>query len=129
MAFESTYANILFAYDSHRWGAEPKECPVCKETHFMTCTACGIRRYGAFAEQGAYHYFEYDQVDGDRHELIPPCSGAIIDPDIAVVDTVEVCDRCQHIIKPAGGICPYAHDREKHGVRKIPFLRSIKPRA
>lgn len=113
----------------HDWSLELQECPITdmnadgskrSHSHNMRCAACGIRRYGAYAEQGAYHYFTYDQREarfGDSaraeevkrsvaevpdgfftHELLPPCIKTRELPSGIEVWEIEICADCFHYI-------------------------------
>ncbi|KKW48085.1 MAG: hypothetical protein UY99_C0014G0015 [Parcubacteria group bacterium GW2011_GWA1_59_11] len=85
----------------HRWTEEERVCPVTfgkKEgahKHFMKCSVCGIRRHGAYAEQGCWHYFAYDH-GATQSEVVPPCKE--VPADMEVVDVHE-CSHCRHIIE------------------------------
>ncbi|MEK7194634.1 MAG: hypothetical protein AAB660_03030 [Patescibacteria group bacterium] len=114
--------------DMHEWGRMNRICPVRgsgekSHKHFMKCSRCGTRRYGAYAEHGNYHYFEYDQQGGVIvvngkwrlchlpprfiHETIPPCS-AFPPKDLGVLEQVEVCGKCGHLYE--NGQCPSRHN-------------------
>ncbi len=125
MATESTFGSILFARDLHVWTEDVQPCPldICKgDTHGMKCAVCGIRRHGPFAEQGNYHYFMYDQRDGQTSEFIPPCTAPL--PEDVTIDEMEVCAVWDHPIDPATGKCVHGCGR---GTKKIRFCRSLKP--
>lgn len=127
-------------FDIHDWSQEPQVCPITdmnadgskrSHSHHMRCAACGIRRYGAFAEQGAYHYFTFDQRearfstpalaeefkrrmaeashDAFTHELLPPCTKARALPSGIEVQEIEICARCFHYIGfyDAASVCSY----------------------
>lgn len=61
--------------DPHDWIEDEQECPVGKfdkppHKHAMKCGKCGARRFGAYAEPGAYHYFTYEPAET---ETMPEC--------------------------------------------------------
>jgi ferredoxin len=93
---------------THDWSKDEQKCQVAdhgekKHKHFMLCGRCGIRRYGAFAEPGAHHYFYYDHKDGFRHEYLPPCLGKA--GEGAVVRQAIICKKCGRLIIEAGMAC------------------------
>ncbi len=96
--------NSSFRLDMHDWTEDEQECPIKSSDgenrvhkHFMGCGKCGIRRHGAYAEHGAYHYFAYDQPHGRPSEFVPPCS-PLPDPSIGVVDELKICTDCGHVL-------------------------------
>ena len=127
---ESIPGRIGFALDMHKWNEDEIDCPIKssdgKRTvhkHFMKCGVCGIRRHGAYAEHGAYHYFGYDQPGGHTSEFVPPCSTRP-DPLIGIIDEVLICHECGH---------PLDHPLWKHencGPRRVGrqdlFCRALK---
>ncbi len=103
----------------HVWTSQLQRCPIwvmdasgskVVHSHHMRCAWCGLARHGAYAEQGAYHYFTYDHpapriqtvADAERtgfgHELLPPCGRTRKLPSGIVVLRVEVCARCTHYV-------------------------------
>ncbi|MBI5654837.1 hypothetical protein HZC53_04270 [Candidatus Uhrbacteria bacterium] len=114
----------------HDWALELQECPITGmntdgskkvHSHHYCCAACGIRRHGAFAEQGAYHYFVYDQwkvrfsspalaeefkrriadtsCDFFTHELLPPCAKTRQLPSGIEVYEIDICAECFHYVQ------------------------------
>ncbi len=114
----------------HDWSLELQECPITDmnedgtkrvHSHHMRCAACGIRRHGAYAEQGAYHYFTYDHRESQfsnpamadermrkravspedffTHELLPPCTKTRQLPSGIEVWEIRICDDCFHYLQ------------------------------
>ncbi|MFZ6015472.1 MAG: hypothetical protein ACOYUZ_03900 [Patescibacteria group bacterium] len=99
---------------THDWSEDERECPVKgngtkSHKHFYRCKRCGIRRHGAFAEHGNYHYFCYDHPGGIKHELLPPCNGRA--GEGALVRGVLICKQCQHIVSDVKIGCDYGHGK------------------
>ncbi len=90
----------------HNWTLDEEECPISKYSpykeshkHFMKCGDCGVKRYGAYASPGSYHYFYYEHPNQilSTHEVIPPCLKTGSMPEIAIKQ-VFICNKCYHII-------------------------------
>lgn len=94
----------------HRWLEELIQCPITFgdsknfHYHYMKCGDCGVHRYGAHAEHGAYHYFTYAHPDHSQHELIPPCT--VVLQKQFTIRTAKVCSRCGHLCN-IEGLCNY----------------------
>lgn len=115
----------LLNADTHTWAAEPTPCPLtnCNETHFLRCIACGIRRYGGYAEHGCYHYFVYEQVPGSsdiRTDYIPPC-GDVTDIPGITVRMIIVCATCHCLREDTEQPC------QRCGKSAVLFLNHCKP--
>lgn len=106
----------LFRLDDekiHQWQGEEADCHVrdsdgmATHKHHMRCIRCGARRYGAWAEHGAYHFFTYDHKGTSiRHETVPPCIGDL--PEGYATITVTICSECYHFTE--NGVCHYGHN-------------------
>ena len=114
----------------HRWTEEERVCPVNfgkKEgvhKHFMKCSVCGIRRHGAYAEQGCWHYFTYDQGE-TQDEVVPPCKE--VPADMEAVD-VLVCGHCRHIIQESEKGCEYGCKARQLTLKGLRLKKGLYPR-
>ncbi len=93
------------SYKFHQWDEHELECGVTfgnpnRHKHFIKCSRCGISRFGAFAEQGAWHYFTYihptlrTHEDNGYHEVVPPCTEI---PSGFEKKDILICGKCHHI--------------------------------
>ena len=100
---EVDFAKIV---DTHTWN--DSEGSICtshrKEVrHGDTCTVCGLKRLGPFAEQLNWHFFTYPIPGTEAHtEVVPPCN-----PEVVAARGVEVfktiaCRSCGNDIKDDG---------------------------
>ena len=84
----------------HEWNGDHVDCPVPRfgkrHRHQMQCYRCGTYRYGAYHEQGKYHFFEYDHANGRLHELLPACVQSL--PENLILKTVHCCNFCNCVV-------------------------------
>jgi len=109
----------------HPWDEEEQDCPITSpdnktHRHFMKCSRCGTRRHGAYAEQGAYHYFEHEHPDGRISGILPPCS---ILPEGHEQREVTCCGHCRHIIHDLKEGCTYKCDAGQFTLRGVFTIR------
>lgn len=97
----------------HQWQDEEADCHarnrdgIAPHKHHMRCIRCGARRYGAWAEHGAYHFFTYDHKGTSiQHETMPPCVGDL--PEGYAIITVTICGECHHFTE--NDVCRYGHN-------------------